>query len=153
MVFPNRDKLSGQVEIDETFVGGVAEGKRGRGSENKSLVIIAVEVLPKGTGRVRLKIIPTSIITDGWLGYAQLGRKGYGHIIKRQILATKNEEMLPNVHRIAALLKKWLLGTHQNYTSHERHQKSLDEFAFLYNRRKSNSGLLFHRIIEQANES
>jgi len=49
MTFPNREKLSGKVEIDETYVGGASEGKRGRGSENKSLVIIAVELLPKGT--------------------------------------------------------------------------------------------------------
>lgn len=169
MVFPNRDKLTGKVEIDETYVGGVAEGKRGRGSENKSLVVVAVEILPKGTGRVRLKIIPnatgkhllkfirenveagTIINTDGWSGYAQLKRKGYQHIVQRQVIATNNEEMLPNVHRIASLLKRWLLGTHQNYTSHERLQKYLDEFTFRHNRRKSNSrGLLFHRIIEQA---
>lgn len=169
MVFPNRDKLSGKVEIDETFVGGVAEGKRGRGAENKSLVMIAVEVLPKGTGRVRLELIPsaegkhllkfisdnvekgTSVITDGWTGYAQLGENGYEHIKQKQVIATNNEEMLPNVHRIAALLKSWLLGTHQNYTSQDRLQKYLDEFSFRYNRRKSNSrGLLFHRIIEQA---
>ena len=169
MVFPNRDKLSGKVEIDETFVGGVAEGKRGRGAENKSLVMIAVEVLPKGTGRVRLELIPsaegkhllkfisenvekgTSVITDGWTGYAQLGENGYEHIKQKQVIASNNEEMLPNVHRIAALLKRWLLGTHQNYTSQDRLQKYLDEFSFRYNRRKSNSrGLLFHRIIEQA---
>jgi len=169
MVFPDRHKLSGKVEIDETYIGGVAEGKRGRGSENKTLVIIAVEVLPKGTGRVRIKVIPTaegkhllgfikenvekgtSIVTDGWTGYAQLSRKGYEHIKQRQVIATNNEEMLPNAHRIAALLKRWLLGTHQNYTSPERLQNYLDEFAFRYNRRKSNSrGLLFHRIIEQA---
>jgi transposase-like protein len=169
MVFPNRDKLSGKVEIDETFVGGVAEGKRGRGAENKSLVMIAVEVLPKGTGRVRLELIPsaegkhllkfisenvekgTSVITDGWTGYAQLGENGYEHIKQKQVIALNNEEMLPNVHSIAALLKRWLLGTHQNYTSQDRLQKYLDEFSFRYNRRKSNSrGLLFHRIIEQA---
>jgi transposase-like protein len=169
MAFPNRDKLTGKVEIDETFIGGVAEGKRGRGSANKSLVIIAVEVLSKGTGRARLKIIPnaegkhllkfirenveleTIITTDGWPGYAQLGRKGYEHIKQRHVIATNNDEMLPNAHRIAALLKRWLLGTHQNYTSHERLQKYLDEFTFRHNRRKSNSrGLLFHRIIEQA---
>jgi transposase-like protein len=169
MTFPNRDKLSGKVEIDETYVGGASEGKRGRGSENKSLVIIAIEVLPKGTGRVRLKTIPTAegkhlfkfigenvetgatIVTDGWPGYAHLNKKGYLHIKQRQVLATNGEEMLPNVHRIAALLKRWLLGTHQNYTSRERLQKYLDEFTFRHNRRKSNSrGLLFHRIIEQA---
>jgi len=169
MVLPNRDKLSGKVEIDETYVGGTAEGKRGRGSENKSLVVIAVEILPNGTGRARAKVIPcaegkhllkfirenvvegTSIITDGWTGYAQLDRKGYPHIKQRQVIATNDEEMLPNVHRIAALLKRWLLGTHQNYTSQDRLQSYLDEFTFRYNRRKSNSrGLLFHRIIEQA---
>jgi len=169
MTFPNREKLSGKVEIDETYVGGASEGKRGRGSENKSLVIIAVELLPKGTGRVRLQIIPTAegkhllkfirenvetettIVTDGWTGYTQLNKKGYVHIKQKQAGATTDEEMLPNVHRIAALLKRWLLGTHQNYTSHERLQKYLDEFTFRYNRRKSNSrGLLFHRIIEQA---
>lgn len=169
MVFPNRDKLTGKVEIDETYVGGVAEGKRVRGSDNKSLVVIAVEILPKGTGRVRVKIVPsaegkhllkfirenvtegTAIITDGWTGYAQLDKKGYPHIKQRQVIATNDEEMLPNVHRIAALLKRWLLGTHQNYTSPDRLQKYFDEFTFRYNRRKSNSrGLLFHRIIEQA---
>jgi transposase-like protein len=169
MVLPNRDKLSGKVEIDETFVGGVAEGKRGRGAENKTLVVIAVEVLPKGTGRVRLQLIPSAegkyllkfisdnvekgatVITDGWSGYAQLGENGYVQIKQKQVLASNNEEMLPNVHRIAALLKRWLLGTHQNYTSQDRIQKYLDEFSFRYNRRKSNSrGLLFHRIIQQA---
>jgi transposase-like protein len=169
MVLPNRDKLSGKVEVDETLVGGVAEGKRGRGAENKSLVVIAVEVLPKGTGRVRLQFIPsaegknliqfirnnveegTTVITDGWSGYAQLGENGYVQVKQKQVTATNNEEMLPNVHRIAALLKRWLLGTHQNYTSQDRLQKYLDEFSFRYNRRKSNSrGLLFHRVIQQA---
>lgn len=169
MVLPNRGKLSGKIEIDETFVGGVKEGKRGRGTNNKALVIIAVEVLLKGTGRVRLKIVPDAtgqsllqfirenvehgsfIVTDGWSGYAQLERDGYHHVIQRQVLATTEEEMLPNVHRVAALLKRWLLGTHQNYTSNERLQKYLDEYTFRYNRRKSKSrGLLFHRMIEQA---
>lgn len=169
MVLPNRDKLSGKVEIDETFVGGITEGKRGRGSKNKSLAVIAVEILPKGTGRVQVKIVQsaegkhllklirenvtegTTIITDGWIGYAQLEKKGYPHIIQRQVIAKNDEEMLPNVHRIASLLKRWLLGTHQNYTSPDRLQYYLDEFTFRYNRRKSNSrGLLFHRINEKA---
>jgi len=92
-----------------------------------------------------------TVITDGWSGYAQLGENGYVQIKQKQVLASNNEEMLPNVHRIAALLKRWLLGTHQNYTSQDRIQKYLDEFSFRYNRRKSNSrGLLFHRIIQQA---
>ena len=133
------------------------------------MVVIAVEILPKGTGRVRAKVIPsaegehllkfireditkgTTIIADGWTGYAQLVRKGYPHMKQRQVIATNDEEMLPNVHRIAVLLKRWLLGIHQNYTSPDRLQNYLDEFTFRYNRRKPNSlGLLFHRIIEQA---
>jgi transposase-like protein len=169
MVLPHRDKLSGKVEIDETFVGGTSEGKRGRGAENKSLVVIAVEVLPKGTGRVRMKLIPnaegknllkfikenvelgSTIVTDGWASYAQVSKKGFEHVKQRQTMAMNDDEMLPNVHRVAALLKRWLLGTHQNYASPERLQKYLNEFTFRYNRRKSNSrGLLFHRLIEQA---
>lgn len=162
-------KISGKVEIDENFVGGVAEGKRGRRADNNSLVMIAFEVLSKGTGRVWLELIPsaegkhlfkfisdtvekgTSIITDGWSGYAQLSENGCEHIKQKQIIASNDEEILPNVHRIAALLKRWLLGTLKNYTGQDRLQKYLDEFSSRYNRHKSNSRrLLFHRIIEQA---
>lgn len=169
MVLPGRDKLTGKVEIDETFVGGIREGKRGRGAEDKSCVLIAVEVLPKGTGRVRLKLIKEAtgknllkfirtnvekhsiVVTDGYRSYASVGKKGYAHIVQKQVIAMTEDEMLPNVHRVAALLKRWLLGTHQNYASAVRLQKYLDEFSFRYNRRKSNSrGLLFHRVIEQA---
>lgn len=169
MVFPNREVLHGKIEMDETMIGGAAEGKRGRGAENKTVVAIAVELLAKGTGRVRLKVVPDSsgksllrfireniekdatIITDAWTGYSQLNRKGYQHIVKNQVIATNQEEMLPHVHRISGLLKRWLLGTHQNFASPERLQKYLDEFAFRHNRRRSNSrGLLFYRIIEQA---
>jgi transposase-like protein len=169
MVLPERTKLNGTVEIDETLVGGQMKGKRGRGSENKSVVMIAVELTEFGTGRIRLQHIPDAsgknlysfiennvikgscIITDGWNGYSMLGKKGYKHDVNRQVIATTEEEMLPNVHRVAALLKRWLLGTHQNFVSSGRLQSYLDEYTFRYNRRKSKSrGLLFHRIIQQA---
>lgn len=173
-VNPDRDKLIGKVEVDETFVGGKKEGKRGRGSENKSLVVIAVEVLKKGTGRIRLQIIPSAsgrdltqfitanielestVITDGWTGYSGVSGKGYYHQIQRfeekgNEEKGNEEQMLPNAHRVASLLKRWLLGTHQNYVSPSRLQNYLEEFVFRYNRRKANSrGLLFQRIIEQA---
>jgi transposase-like protein len=169
MVLPERTKLSGKVEIDETYVGGKKQGKRGRGSENKKAVIVAIEVLPIGTGRVRLKKIDsvkrknlsefvkanvepgTMVVTDGYTGYLFLENEGYAHTVNKQVVATEEEEMLPNIHRVASLLKRWLIGTHQNYSSEERLQSYLDEFSFRYNRRKSKSrGLLFHRIVDHA---
>ncbi len=168
-VAPGREKLHGEVEVDETLVGGVKEGKRGRGSENKSLVVVAVEVLKKGTGRIRLHIVPTAsaknltevitahidkgstIITDGWTGYGKIAQKGYEHRVEKLQEKENQEQMLPNAHRVASLLKRWLIGTHQNYVSKNRLQNYLEEFVFRYNRRKSNSrGLLFQRIMEQA---
>ena len=169
MVFPGRNKLSGQIEVDETLVGGKRSGKRGRGAEGKSLVVIAVEIMEKGTGRVRMSLIPdaskkslrkfinenieigSNLITDGWKGYTGISKSGYTHEIEDKTKLLDGEEILPNVHRIASLLKRWLLGTHQNYIGEEYLSYYLDEYTFRYNRRKSNSrGLLFQRLVEQA---
>lgn len=169
MVFPGRDKLKGIVEVDETFVGGVKSGKRGRGAEGKSLVVIAIEIMEKGTGRVRMSLIPdaskkslgkfitknveagSTIITDGWKGYSGISKKGYTQKIEEKIKILDENEMLPNVHRSASLLKRWLLGTHQNFVGEKHLPYYLDEYTFRYNRRKSKSrGLLFQRLIEQA---
>ncbi len=168
MVVPGREKLSGEVEVDETYVGGEKEGKRGRGAAGKSLVVIAVEIKDKATGRIRLSRInnatekqlvdfiesnvekAATIITDGWKSYTTIKTKGYNHIVTDSVQYDK-EEMLPNAHRVAALLKRWLLGTHQNFVSHDKLEYYLDEYTFRYNRRKSKSrGLLFYRIMEQS---
>jgi len=168
MVFPGRGRLTGNVEVDETFVGGKKSGKRGRGAEGKALVVIAVEILEKGSGRVRLSIVPDAsheslvkfisdniekgsvVITDGWNGYSGLSAKGYSHKIEEMTKLLEDEEILPNVHRIASLLKRWLLGTHQNYIGEPYLSYYLDEYTFRFNRRKSKSrGLLFQRLIEQ----
>lgn len=168
-VNPGREVLSGVVEIDETFIGGKAKGKRGRGAENKSIVVIAVEILEKGTGRVRLGIVPEAsgryllkwirmnvrqgslIITDGWKGYNCIKQNGYEHRIEKVTVKDDDEEILPNAHRVASLLKRWLIGTHQNFTSRDRLNSYLDEYVFRYNRRTSKSrGLLFKRVMEQA---
>lgn len=169
MVFPDRDRLSGNIEIDETLVGGKKAGKRGRGAEGKTLVVIAVELMKKGTGRVRLSVLSdaskkslakfikenikegSTIITDGWKGYTGISKKGYQHIIEDKTKMLDDQEILPNVHRIASLLKRWLLGTHQNFIGEQYLSYYLDEYTFRYNRRKSNSrGLLFQRLIEQS---
>jgi transposase-like protein len=169
MVFPGRDKLSGNVEVDETLVGGKKSGKRGRGAEGKLLVVIAVEIMEKGTGRVRLSIIPdaskrtltkfikenieegSTLITDGWKGYVGISEKGYEHVIEDKTKMMDGQEVLPNIHRIASLLKRWLLGTHQNFIGEQYLSYYLDEYTFRHNRRKSHSrGLLFQRLIEQA---
>ena len=168
MVFPDRNKLSGKIEVDETLVGGKKSGKRGRGAEGKSLVVIAVEIMEKGTGRVRMSLVSdaskkslrkfinenietgSNLITDGWKGYTGISKSGYQQEIENKTKLLDGEEILPNVHRIASLLKRWLLGTHQNYIGEQYLTYYLDEYTFRYNRRKSNSrGLLFQRLIEQ----
>ena len=169
MVLPGREKLSGRIEVDETLVGGKKKGKRGRGAEGKILVIIAIELIEKRMGRVRLAIIERAdricinefirnnisvgsiIITDGWKGYTDLKKMKYTHIIEDKTVAMDDENITPNVHKIASLLKRWLLGTHQNFTSPDRLCYYLDEYAFRYNRRNSNSrGYLFYVLLKQA---
>jgi transposase-like protein len=163
MVRPGRDKLSGVVEVDETFIGGEKPGKRGRGAAGKVLVGIAVEDKgDEGIGRIRLgilsdasgdsltsfvqdKVMTGSIIrTDDWGGYNRLMTAGYSHMP-----ATSNELKL--AHLVASLLKRWLLGTHQGAVSHEHLAYYLDEYTFRFNRRTStHRGKLFMRLLENA---
>jgi transposase-like protein len=168
MVRPGRDRLSGLVEMDETFVGGERTGKRGRGAEGKTLVLIAAEDVGNGIGRIRLSPIidasgeaiknatlqmvePGSTIhTDGWDSYNLLTKHGYTHAPQTHA-HSQSGDATPLAHRVAALLKRWWLGTHQGAISHEHLAYYLDEFTFRFNRRNSRSrGKLFYRLIEQA---
>jgi len=172
MVRPGRDRLSGRIEVDETYIGGTdIGGKRGRGSEKKEIVVIAVEVqLPKGFGRLRMRRVPdvsgkslvpfvcdvaekgSEILTDGWGGYNKLSKRGYKH--ERVFLSDTCDPAhisMPGVHRIAALVKRWLLSTHQGSVSQKHLEYYLDEYTFRFNRRASRSrGMLFYRLVQQA---
>ena len=168
MVNPGRDQLAGVVEVDETMIGGVRAGKRGRGAAGKTLVVIAVEDTGvdhpsgRGIGRIRLEQLPdasavslsgfvsrhirpgSTVRTDGWSGYNDLECNGYEH----QVGASLDTEIS---HRVVALLKRWLLGTYQGAVSCHQLPYYLDEFTFRFNRRKSASrGLLFYRLLQQA---
>lgn len=170
MVRPGRDALSGRIEVDETYVGGMAEGKRGRGSENKAIVVIAAQEDGPGIGRIRMARVrdasaaslhefiktavePKSLIhTDSWEGYTGLNKIGFHHEITNLSAQgnTSTSESLPRVHRVAALLKRWLLGTHQGAVRPDHLDYYLDEFTFRFNRRTSRSrGKLFYRLLEQ----
>jgi len=103
-------------------------------------------------GFIERNIEPSSIIiTDGWPSYSGLEEMGYVHKVQKSVVKEDDEEILPNVHRIASLLKRWLRGTHQSYLNKNKLGYYLDEYVFRYNRKASNSrGLLFLRLLEQA---
>ncbi len=173
MVRPERDRLAGEVEVDETYIGGkeIGKGKQGRGSEKKILVIVATECHGKQIGRVRFKCVPDSsienleqfvndniepgskVITDGWSGYNFLiGSTIYNHEVK-PILSSKKQahELLPHVHLVDSLVKRWINGTHQGKISPKYLSYYLDEFAFRFNRKLSKyRGKLFYRLMQQA---
>ena len=169
MVRHGRERLSGEVEVDETFVGGVSRGVRGRGAAGKVLVLMAVEVRGSKIGRARLQIIPdatattlldsveeliergSEVVTDGLASYGALPSRGYNHTISRSNTAHVGIYPLPKAHRVASLLKRWLLGTHQGGVKMQHLQSYLDEFIFRFNRRTSASrGKLFYRLAQQA---
>jgi transposase-like protein len=170
MVRPDRDRLAGVVEVDETFVGGVSRGKYGASSD-KVPVMIAVERTGNGRklGRIRLEVTDrpgtlelrhfaermvtpgSTICTDGAIYLRKLAKKGYTHKYTNGYNAPNKADVLPGVHLTASLLKRWLTGTLHFAVAEHQLPYYLDEFTFRFNRRDANSrGLLFYRLIEQA---
>jgi len=170
MVRPGRDRLSGRVEVDETYLGGLEEGARGRQTDRKALIVIAAQEDGPGIGRIRMRriedasaesLVPfvqeaielgSTVHTDGWLGYRPVEAAGYDHQVT--FLRGNSESpsaLMPRVHRVVSLLKRWLMGTHQGAVTHEHLDYYLDEFTFRFNRRRSrNRGKLFYRLAQQA---
>ena len=176
MVRPDREPLKGLVEVDETYLA-ISDRQRpispvGRkSSTRKVLVVMAVEILePKGFGRIRLRrilndsdecVIPfvresvepgARVRTDGSAAYRSLNELGYAH--ERTVMLgsdTPAHVSMAGVHRVASLIKRWILGTHHGSVQPEHLDAYLDEFVFRFNRRTSNSrGMLFYRLLQQA---
>jgi len=175
LVRPDRELLRGKVEVDETYIGGLEPGLAGgRARGKKVLTCVAVEILePRGYGRCRMVPVAdasaesllafvsanvepgATVITDAWQSYRGLEKKGYIHDRRSQRAASARGEdpgaLLPGVHRIASLAKRWLLGTHQGAVDAAHLPSYLDEFVFRFNRRHSRSrGMLFYRVLELA---
>ena len=167
-VFPLREPLSGEVEVDEAFLGG---------KKNKEIVAVAAERKGKATGRIRLKHIRSreskeiqgfiteaishgaSIISDRHKSYPSIVKKGYLHAPQNkpyfwEEVDGDDDRLLPRVHRSVSLLKRWYYGTYQGRVDKLNLQSYLDEFVFRFNRRTSGSrGFLFHRMVEAAVQS
>lgn len=174
LVRPGRERLTGTVEVDETYIGGEEpELSGGRAKGKKILTAIAVEVKePRGFGRCRIAPVSdasaasleafvrdsvepcATVVTDGWMGYG-LAKLGYSHERRSQRAAraagNDPNRLLPGPHRVASLAKRWLLGTHQGSVDDAHLTHYLNEFVFRFNRRKSRSrGMVFYRVLELA---
>jgi len=168
---PTSGQLKGTIEVDESFIGGVEVGVRGRLSKTKAKVIIAVERRgASAAGRVRMRRIPdfksdtlvgfvqdtcrpgSTIITDGLSAYRPLRKLGYHHEPHNIKGSGKQaHELMPAVHRVSAEIKRWLLGTHQGAVSLMQLDYYLDEFCFRFNRRYSqHRGRLFYTLVVNA---
>ena len=171
IVRPGRDRLRGRIEGDETYVGGKEAGVHGGETQTKALVVVAAQEDGRGRGRIRRARVPDAsaaslqgfiqeviepgsvVHTEGWEGYRNLEQEGYRHEVT--VLRNAGKEaavrLMPRVHRLAALLQRWLLGTHQGPVSPKHLDYYLDQYTFRFNRRKSRSrGKLFHRLVPQA---
>ena len=167
MVRPSRERLQGVIEVDDAYWGSREEGVTGRWTEEKALIVVAAQQDGKGIGRVRMRcipdltkatlhgfiaesIVPGSVVrTDGLPAY--MGMDGYVHERQVQRRQEQGVHLLPRVHRVISLLRRWLLGTHQGAIGAEHLNDYLDEFTFRFNRRTSASrGKLFYRLAQQA---
>jgi transposase-like protein len=170
MVLPGRELLTGAVEVDESYIGATRPGKHGRGAAGKAIVAIAVEDRDGRPGRTRMARIvdlkaqtltdfvldhvarESEVRTDAYGSYVGIGRHRFSHVV---VNLTESGDpghiAMPHVHRVASLLKRWLLGTHQGAVTHGQLDYYLDEFTFRFNRRRSrHRGLLFYRLIQGA---
>jgi len=168
MIRSDRDQLAGIVEVDEDYIGGLNEGgKRGRGSENKQIVAIAVQLEKIDANKpidslrnyrlakIRAKCIKnaskeelhafiienvavgSTLYRDNWLGYSGIDQLGYNSVVFKTTKADDKNEKLPHIHLAISLLKRWILGTYQGSVEEHHLQTYLEEFTFRFNRKTS----------------
>ena len=160
MVNTNREQLRGEVEIDDTWIGGAQAGLRGSRQlkgRKAALVLVAVEKRGQVSGRVRMAVIPdfkaatllaflkqhvapgSTVYTDGLKSYVGLKEAGYQHVPRiqplRAALRKGAKSAVPFADRAIGNLQQWLIGTYHG-VSKEQLQVYLDEFVFRHNRRK-----------------
>ena len=171
LVRPGRERLRGEVEVDETYIGGEEPGLRGGRQRGKKVPVgVAVErEQPTGFGRCRMVPIPDAsaatlrtflqdnvepgarVITDDWQSYTGATKDLYVHEPLKGASGQDASKLLPGVHKVASLSKRWLLGTHQGSVDEAHLAAYLNEFVFRFNRRRSRSrGLVFYRVLELA---
>ena len=152
MVRQGREKLRGEIEVDESYVGGREAGPGGRGARGTAIVAAAVEVRGEHARRLRLRLISnvsgeilekfvsemvesgSNVKTDGWAGYNGLAGLGYRHEAVSEGTPENAAKVLPHVHRVFSNLKSWLIGTHHG-VSKQHLPAYLNEYVFRFNRR------------------
>jgi len=161
MVNAAREPLRGEVEVDDTWVGGEQAGLRGSRQlkeRRAALVLVAVEKRGRASGRARMSVIPdfkastiipfltrnvalgATIYTDGLKSFSGLTEAGFQHIVRiqpsRSDLRSGAKSAVPLADRAIGNLQQWLIGTHHG-VSKAQLQVYLDEFIFRLNRRKT----------------
>jgi hypothetical protein len=153
--------LTGTVHVDECYIGGPEEQKRGRSKGDKKLVVLVLEILDGGVGRAYAEVIEHSsakelgaflrkyvskdakIISDEWLGYTPLKTE----FMKLEQVASDDGKNFKDIHIHIMNIKSWLRGIH-HHCSKERIQGYLDEYHFRYNRRRK-MGAIFDTLIKR----
>ena len=160
MVNIAREPLQGEVEVDETWIGGTQAGLRGSRQlkgRKAALVLVAVEKRGRATGRARMTAIPdfknttliaflkqnvapgTTVYTDGLKTFTGLREAGFKHVPRSQTLRIElrkgAKSVVPLADRAIGNLQQWLIGTHHG-VSRDQLQIYLDEFVFRHNRRR-----------------
>jgi transposase-like protein len=171
LVRPGRERLQGTVEVDETYIGGEELGLRGGRAKGKKVMVgVGVErIEPRGFGRCRMAPLAdasadslrgflvdhveegATVVTDGWQPYRPATKGLYIHDRLSGAAGQDASKLLPRVHTVSSLAKRWLLGTHQGAIDEAHLPSYLNEFVFRFNRRRSRSrGLVFYRVLELA---